>query len=120
MNNEYLISVAREINNQILWSINISEYFSWGVSKKQCGMYKDMPTLMLLVNGFVHKGWVYISLNEGKDAYEVRLMNKQRKEVKLIDEVYCDNLGRVIDANVERPLSVSDEEYSEMVLKAQY
>lgn len=118
MNNEYVMSVAREINNQILWSVSISEYFSWGVSKKQCGMYKEMPTLMLLVNGFVHKGWVYISLNEGKDVYEVRLLNRQRKEVKLIEEVYCDNLGRVIDANVERPIGVSDEEYSKMIAAA--
>lgn len=112
------MSVAREINNQILWSINISDYFSWGVSKKVASVYKGMPTLILKVNGLIHKGWVYISLNEGRDVYEVRLMNRQKKEVKLIEEVYCDNLGRVIDANVERPIEVSDEEYAKMIAAA--
>lgn len=109
------MSVAREINNQILWSISISDYFSWGVSKKVASVYKDMPTLILKVNGLIHKGWVYISLNEGRDVYEVRLMNNRLEEVKLIEDVYCDNLGRVIDANVERPLEMSHEEYCERI-----
>ena len=75
-----------------------------------------MPTLMLKVSGVVHKGWVYISLNEGKDLYEVRLLNSDREVVDMVDEVYFDNLGSLVDSMIERPIGMSDEEYEELAV----
>ena len=89
---------------------------SWGVSKKCCSLYQNMPTLMLKVSALVHKGWVYISLNEGMDVYEVRLMNNKHECIKTINEVYCDQLGSIIDELIERPASMTEEEYSKKAM----
>ena len=66
---------------------------------------------MLKVSGLVHKGWVYISLNEGKDLYEVRLMKTKQKCVRTLEEVYCDQLGSTIDELIEKPVSMAEDEY---------
>lgn len=107
--------VTTEIFRQIFWSVNKSTFWSWGVSMILPGEYKNMPTLMLHVNGFLHKGWVYVSLNEAKDNYEVRLLSDNLKETYYIDEVYCDTLGKTIDEIVEREKTTTDEEYKAMV-----
>jgi hypothetical protein len=111
MDEEYVKQIATTAWQQLFWSVNMWTVMSWGVSKKCFTNYQGMPTLMLRVTGLIHKGWVYISLNEGKDVYEVRLMTTKRKCKKTIDEVYCDQLGRVIDELIEKPSNMSDEEY---------
>ena len=97
MDIEYVKQVATTAWRQLFWSVTMPVVLSWGVSKKCCTTYNEMPTLMLKVSALVHKGWVYISLNEGKDVYEVRLMNTKNECIKTIDEVYCDQLGETID-----------------------
>ena len=109
-----VLAIANEINQQIGWSANLMVQLSWGVSKKAGFLYKDMPTLAMKVNGLLHKDWVYISLNEGADTYEIRLMNGN-KEIKLVDDVYCDNLGRVLDSLIEKDSSLTDTEYNQQV-----
>ncbi len=77
-----------------------------------------MATLSLRVSGLLHKGWVYISLNECKDCYEVRLLNVGRDKIKkTLEEVYCDNLGEVVDGLVEKPAKLTDETYRRRALK---
>ena len=109
-------AIAAEAHNQLFCSITPVIYHSWGVYWRTYGFYEDMPTLMLKVSGAVHKGWVYVSLNEGKDLYEVRLLNKDREVVALVDEVYFDDLGSLIDSMIERPIGMSDEEYEELAM----
>ena len=87
-----------------------------GSEQEMLHLFKEMPTLMLKVSALIHKGWVYISLNEGKDVYEVRLMNNKRECIKTIDEVYCDQLGSIIDGLIERPTTMTEEEYSEKAM----
>ena len=117
MDKEYVMSVAKTIMEQLFWSIDKMIYFSWGVSRKVAMVYNDMPTLALRVSGVLHKGWVYISLNEGADVYEVRLLNvSKNKVVKTIEEVYCDNLGEVIDGIVERAPGQTDDQYFKKAL----
>lgn len=111
MSTERIINVANETLRQLFWSIDGTVYWSWGVSKKVATKYKGMPTLAMNVSGALHKGWVYISLNEGRDVYEVFLFNKQMEEIKAVKDVYCDNLGSVIDGLIERAPEMSDEEY---------
>lgn len=105
-------AIANEIFRQIIANVGKWVYFSWGVSKMHYGFYNDMPTLMMRVSGVIHKGWVYISLDEGRDVYVVTLLNVPRKKVKgQRDEVYCDEIGNVIDSMVERDPELSDELY---------
>ena len=111
MSTERIINVANETLRQLFWSINETVYWSWGVSKKVATQYKGMPTLAMNVSGALHKGWVYVSLNEGRDVYEVFLLNKQMEEIKAVKDVYCDNLGSIIDGLIERAPEMSDEEY---------
>lgn len=112
MNKEFIMATAKTIEQQILWSINKFEYLSWGIRKKAATEYEGMATLALRVSGAVHKGWVLVSLNEGKDCYEVRLLNVARTKVKrTLEEVYCDNLGEVLDSLIERKAEWTDEQY---------
>ena len=47
-----------------------------------------------------------------RDDFRVRLF-KNKQCIKTIEEVYCDNLGETIDELVEKPTSMSEEEYYE-------
>lgn len=116
MDIEHVKQVATTAWQQLFWSVTMPVVLSWGVSKKCCTTYNEMPTLMLKVSALVHKGWVYISLNEGKDVYEVRLMNTKNECIKTIDEVYCDQLGETIDQLIEKPSSMTEEEYSQKAM----
>ena len=109
--------VAKTINEQLFWSINKCTYFSWGVSEKRVTFHKEMPSLMMKVSGAIHKGWVVISLNEGADVYEVRLLNNKMDEVAVYDEVYCDVLGSFIDGKIERPVGMTDEQYHKIAME---
>ena len=114
---ERCYQVAKTINEQLFWSIDMPTYWSWGVSKKMFTFWEDMPSLMLRVSGAIHKGWVVVSLNEGTDTYEVRLLNVKQEEKAKYEDVYCDNLGSFIDDKVERPVGMSDEKYHEIAMK---
>lgn len=109
-----VFEIANTAHAQLFWTIDTNVYWSWGVSKRIATTYKGMPTLCMKVSGAIHKGWVYISLNEGQDVYEVFLLNNRKREIKHLDEVYCDNLGRVIDGLVERAPEMSDEQYKKL------
>lgn len=74
-----------------------------------------MPSLIFKVNGILHKGYVVVALNLGKDTYEVYLLNSRKKEINMVDNVYCEDLGNIIDGLVERKQSTSDDEYLQML-----
>ena len=117
MDKVVLKSVVTEIFNQIFWSIDKWAYFSWGVSSRGFMVYNNMPTLVLRVSGLVHKGWVYVSLNEGTDTYEVRLFSvKGHKQKGEMVECFCDNLGQILDSLIEKPLKLTDDEYKKKAL----
>lgn len=103
--------IAQQAHLSLFCSITKDVYFSWGVSKVGYGFYEGMPTLIMQVSGLLHKGRVLVSLNEGKDVYEVRLQDNEHNIIKTIDEVYFDNLGSLIDSIVEHPTGISNEEY---------
>lgn len=112
MEQEFLMKIANEINRQIRCGVTIDVIMSWGVSKRVATVYQDRATLALRVSGVLHKGWVYISLDEGRDCYVVTLISANKdKVIKVCDEVYCEELGSVIDNLVERKAEWTDEEY---------
>ena len=59
---------------------------------------------MLFVSGASHKGWVLVSLDEGTDTYIVTLLTEDNELKRVINDVYCDSVGDIIDENVEQSL----------------
>jgi hypothetical protein len=112
-----VLDIAKTINEQIFWSIDKWTYFSWGVSKKIATIHNNMPSLKLRVTGLIHKGWVIISLDGGRDCYIITLQDVKGNIKSVHDEVYCDELGITIDELVEKPSSMSDEKYKELAMK---
>lgn len=103
MEQEFLMRIANEISRQILCGVTADIVMSWGVSKRIATVYGDKATLALRVSGVLHKGWVYVSLDEGRDCYIVTLLSADKtKVISVRDEVYCEELGSVIDSLVER------------------
>ena len=73
---------------------------SWGIDPGQakvidCGME-------IHVQGFIHTGFVQITLNEGTDLFEIKLLSEERELVKFIEDVYLDCLVDTIDREVEK------------------
>ena len=98
MEQELVLKIANEINRQIRCGVTMSIQMSWGISKRIATLYNDRVTLALKVSGLLHEGWVYISLDEGRDCYIVTLLSNDKRKVKTIrDEVYCEELGSAID-----------------------
>ena len=118
MKQEFLMKIANEINRQIRCGVTVDVIMSWGISKRIATVYQDRATLALRVSGVLHKGWVYISLDEGRDCYVVTLLSADKsKVIKVRDEVYCEKLGSVIDNLVERKREWTDEEYKKLALE---
>ena len=117
MEKEFALRIANEINRQICCGVTPDVVLSWGVSKRMATVYRDMATLALRVSGVLHKGWVYVSLDEGRDVYIVTLLSEDKKKVVSVhDEVYCEDLGGLIDSLVERKTEWTDEEYKKLAL----
>lgn len=115
MEQEFLMKIANEINRQIRCGVAVDVIMSWGVSKRIATVYQDRATLALRVSGVLHKGWVYVSLDEGRDCYVVTLLSADKsKVIKVRDEVYCEELGSVIDNLVERKEGWTNDMYKKL------
>ena len=87
---------------------------SWGVITASecrtvvnyCGEDTELVTVILCVNGLLHKGNVYIAYDEGADMYRVSLDGEL-----LGCELFYDELQAYIDARVERRPEWTDKEY---------
>ena len=108
---EYCLAMANTIYQSLFFSLNAPQVGSWGGSDHTACWYKDMPSLRMKVNGMLHKGYVVISYDEGTDVFQVFLLDNQMQEVKHFNEVYCDELGTLIDENIERKKDMSDAQY---------
>jgi hypothetical protein len=65
------------------------------------------------VNGYQHKGWVIISLNEGKDLYNIYLLDKLQNIKQTIEDVYVEDL-EILDTLIETG-EMDEQEYREEV-----
>ena len=92
----------QEIANYI-WQIlktRMQIIMSWGIDPSRarvinCGME-------IHVQGFLHTGFLKITLNEGTDLFEITLLSESRETVKFIDGIYLDCLIDTIDRVVEK------------------
>lgn len=74
--------------------------FSWGFHRPTA--LPNDEGLAFKVNGFKHKGWVFVRYNEGKDLFDVELRGNDMTIISVIEDVYFDQLVNVIDHAVER------------------
>lgn len=114
--NSYLIEVADTIREQIIAGVGINVYWSWGVSNVGAAYFKGEPSLLLAVNGLLHKGLVVITLDDS-DTYSIRLFDSQGKEVSCTTDVYCEEIGSLLDSLVERKAEWTEQEYSAELAK---
>ena len=117
---EFLMQVAQTAMSQILSGVGGNVVAIWGVRGWGAGTVTGsdgfiMPCLVLKVSGLIHTGLVVVALNEASDVYEVRLMTFDGVPVgEWHRDVYCDQLGSLIDSLVERPVGMTDEDYEEL------
>ena len=72
--------------------------FSWGFNSPR----KINNGLRFNVQGFLHNGAVDVVYNEGRDLFEVKIINNDGSIKNEVEDVYFDCLVSVIDGLVER------------------
>lgn len=88
---EYILSILR---------MEPMVVFSWGFHRPTA--LPDDGGLAFKVDGFKHKGWVLVKYDEGKDLFDVELRDNAMTIIRVIEDVYFDQLVNVIDHAVER------------------
>lgn len=96
---EYILSILRT---------QLMVVFSWGFHRPTA--LPDDGGVAFKVDGFKHRGWVFVKYNEGKDLFDIELRDKSLNVVRSIEDVYFDQLIAVIDNAVEHT-----ENYEEQV-----
>ena len=106
-------SIANEIYRQLKAILGINVLWSWGIAEQRAMMYKNMASLGIRVNGYIHKGWVIIALNEGKDLYNIYLLDRKQNVTQTIEDVYAEDL-EILDSLIETG-EMSEQEYKEKI-----
>lgn len=73
---------------------------SWGLDPSKARVIDN--GMEIYVQGFLHKGFVQITLNEGTDLFEITLLSENRETVKFIEDVFIDCLVYTLDENIEK------------------
>ena len=98
MDEEY----SREIAGYILSIFRTNPFvvMSWGINPASIEVV-DLG-VKFHVQGFKHKGFLQVHLNEGEDLFEVTLISEEGETLKTIEHIFVDNLIPVIDDAVEK------------------
>lgn len=86
-----------------IWSIlktQMTVIMSWGLNPSKARVIDN--GMEIYVQGFLHKGFVQITLNEGTDLFEITLLSEERDTVKFIEDVFLDCLVNTLDENIEK------------------
>jgi hypothetical protein len=108
---------ARQIATTILNQIQAAPadvWQSWAMEYPAAIIWEGRAGLIFRVNGLQHRGPVVVTLDEGRDLYDVVTLQEIDGETVTTKQqtgVFCDDLAAVIDAMVERPQTMTDEEY---------
>jgi hypothetical protein len=121
--NEKLETIAKEISDRmkeiamtIIDQIRCSDrmaLMAWGASNYVSLCEGEIPEIGYILGGIqfnvrgakVNRGGRVIVYLMGNDTYTVRVgrvYNGQWKDIKIVNEVYCDNLMEIIDNIIER------------------
>lgn len=94
---------------------------SWAMEHPAATIWEGCAGLIFRVNGLQHRGRVVVTLDEGRDLYDVATLQEIDGEAVTTKQqkgVFCDDLAHVIDTMVERPEGMTAEEYT-AALRAQ-
>jgi hypothetical protein len=86
-----------------IWQIlktQMTIIMSWGIDPSKARVIDN--GIELHVRGFLHTGFLQITLNEGTDLFEIKLLSEERELVKFIDSIYLDCLVNTLDENIEK------------------
>ena len=86
-----------------IWRIlktQMTVIMSWGLDPSKARVIDNGMEVHVL--GFLHTGFVQITLNEGTDLFEIKLLSEERELVKFIDGIYLDCLVNTLDENIEK------------------
>lgn len=84
---------------------------SWAMQNPTATYYAAAPALCFEVYALQHTGRVIVSLDEGRDLYDIRTLNDKGDTIEERRGIFCDDLATVIDTMVERPEGMTDAEY---------
>ena len=98
MDEEY----SKEMANYIfsIFRTNPFVVMSWGINPASIEVVN--LGVKFHVQGFKHKGFLQVVLNEGEDLFEVTLISEDGETLKTIEHIFVDNLICVIDSVVEK------------------
>lgn len=108
------LKVAKIICKQIT-AAPAAIWQSWAMERPSALIWEGRAGLIFRVNGLQHRGDVVVTLDEGRDLYDVATLQDVDGEIITTRQqtgVYCDDLAHVIDTMVERPEGMTDEEYT--------
>ena len=93
---------SREMAGYILSIFRTNPFvvMSWGINPASIEVV-DLG-VKFHVQGFKHKGFVQVVLNEGEDLFEVTLISEEGETVNTIEHIFVDNLIPIIDDAVEK------------------
>ena len=93
---------SKEIAGYILSIFRTNPFvvMSWGINPASIEVV-DLG-VKFHVQGFKHKGFVQVVLNEGEDLFEVTLISEEGETLRTIEHIFVDNLICVIDSVVEK------------------
>ena len=98
MDEEYNKEIAGYILS--IFRTNPFVVMSWGINPASIEVV-DLG-VKFHVQGFKHKGFVQVVLNEGEDLFEVTLISEDGETLKTIERIFVDNLICIIDDAVEK------------------
>ena len=107
-NTQHNMETAENANRNLelamyIWRIlktQMTVIMSWGIDPSKARVIDN--GIELHVRGFMHTGFVQITLNEGTDLFEIKLLSEERELVKFIEDVYLDCLVKTLDENIEK------------------
>ena len=93
---------SKEIAGYILSIFRTNPFviMSWGINPASIEVV-DLG-VKFHVQGFKHKGFVQVVLNEGEDLFEVTLISEEGETLNTIEHIFVDNLISIIDDAVEK------------------
>lgn len=104
---------SKEIAGYILSIFRTNPFvvMSWGINPASIEVV-DLG-VKFHVQGFKHKGFVQIVLNEGEDLFEVTLISEEGETLNTIEHIFVDNLICIIDDAVEKTEDYEKRIYQE-------
>ena len=117
MDKKYVLAIANEIRIQIMNTAGLTVFYSWGVAKQEATVLKNMPGLVLHVQGLLLKGKVFIMLDKGTDTYTIFAQPENGELKQYREDVYFDELWAVLDGLIEKDPKWTKEEYRSHLLK---